>query len=143
MSTYRKLKHLESIVTKTRKYSIVSSRKGGASFGQVVAVNLKTMKEETLYVLHNSIIATKANNIVTLNFDGWKTPLTRKYMEKALQIENIKASIYSNYGVPCIRLVDEHYCFITDKCRINTKAHTINLPTYETYMNARNKINKW
>lgn len=143
MSTYRKLKHLETVVENTRKYSIKSSKKGGASFGQVVAVNLKTLKEETLYVLHNSIIATKAGAIITLNFDGWKTPTTRKYMEKALLLEGVKASMYSNVAVPCIRLADKHFCFVTNTCRINTKKHTINLPTYESYMNDRNKLNKW
>lgn len=143
MSTYRKLKHLETVVENTRKYSIKSSKKGGASFGQVVAVNLKTLREETLYVLHNSIIATKAGTIITLNFDGWKTPTTRKYMEKAMRIEGVNTGIFSADGVQCIRMVDKHFCFVTNTCRINTKKKTINLPTYDSYMNDRNKLNKW
>ena len=148
MSTYRKLKHLESVVTNTRKFSIKSSRKAGASFAQIEAVNLTTMKDETLYVLHNSIIATRAGNILTLDFHGWKTPTTRKYMDKALLLEGIEGWVFSSDGTQCIRIrpnKDEvkEFCFVDGQCRINLKTKTINLPTYEAFMNAKNRLNKW
>jgi hypothetical protein len=149
MSIYRRLSEIERIATsREAKYSIRSSHKIGASCGVVEITNLETMKNETRYVLHETIIVSRKGDIVTLNFGGWKTPTTRKFMGIAMRIEGIDGDIYSYKGTQCLRLSSKKdnyisYCFPDQTCEINTRLKTVNLPKYENYIPLMNKKNKW